>query len=369
MVDDVQYFFKTGHILKALNSTFIAIIPKTNKASRVDHYKPISLCNTTYKTIAKIISQRLKTMLSKCISYFQMAFVPNRNINDNSIMSHEIMHFLHNKKGSKAFMAIKVDLAKAFDRVEWKFLICILKQLGFDDTFIQWIYECISFSSLSFLINGSPHGNLKPSRGIRQGDPMSPFLFVLYIEILSRLLAKEEQLSHFKGIKISRTSPSISHLLFADDLVIYCSPTQEDALCIKMVLDKFYNWSSQFANKEKSMIHFSKNTLPHTKLDIINTLHFKECNHKTKHLGLPFCKPVSRKSSFQDISDKINANMNGWKSKILSQASRFVLIKAVAQAIPTYVMSTTLFPKSVCHKMDANFSRNFGGGKILEEIH
>lgn len=198
LVDAIQHFFKTGHLLKALNSTFIALIPKNKNASRVDHYRPISLCNVTYKTISKILASRLKSHLKNCISPFQMAFVAGRNIHDNSIVSHEIVHYLHKKKGQKAFMAIKIDLIKAFDRVEWSLLICILKNLGFSDQFINLINECLSTSSFSFLISGSPFGNLKPSRGIRQGDPISPFLFVIYIEILSRLLAREEMLNQFK---------------------------------------------------------------------------------------------------------------------------------------------------------------------------
>lgn len=130
-------------------------------------------------------------------------------------------------------MAIKVDLAKAFDRVEWSLLISILKHLGFCNKFCDLIFECISTSSFSLLIIGSPFGYLKPSKGIRQGDPLSPFLFVLYIEILSRMLNRGEQFGHFKGVKISRTSPSISHLLYLDDLVIFCRATKDDAFCIK----------------------------------------------------------------------------------------------------------------------------------------
>lgn len=158
-----------------------------------------------------------------------MAFVDGRNINDNAIVSQEIMHYLHNKKGRKGFMAIKVDLAKAFDRVEWSLLICIFKNLGFSYNFTNWILECISTFS-SFLVNGAPFGNFKPTRGIRQGDPLSPFLFVIYIELPSRMLAREEELNNFKGIKISRTSPFVFHSLFAGDLVIFCRATVEDAL-------------------------------------------------------------------------------------------------------------------------------------------
>ncbi|XP_012850814.1 PREDICTED: uncharacterized protein LOC105970524 [Erythranthe guttata] len=307
LIEAIQHFFKTGHLLKALNCTFIALIPKGKKASRVDQLRPISLCNVTYKTISKILACRLKSHLNRFISPFQMAFVLGRNIHDNIIISHEVMHYLHHKSGSKGFMAIKIDLTKAFDKVEWSLVLKILNLLGFSNQFVNLIQECISSPSFSFLINGSPFGNLRPSRGIRQGDPISPFLFVIYIELLSRMLAKEEQ------------------------------ATTEDALCIKNVLEKFSI-----------------------------CLGFKECNHKAKHLGLPFCHPKSRKDSFTDVFDKISSNLSGWKSKNLSQASRTILLKAVAQAIPSYTMSVSLIPKGICNMMDAKL-RKFWWGENCNE--
>ncbi|KAL3642607.1 hypothetical protein CASFOL_013422 [Castilleja foliolosa] len=226
---------------------------------------------------------------------------------------------------------------------------------------ITHINECISTTSLSFLLNGSPFGCVKPTRGIRQGDPLSPFLFVLYMEVLSRLLMKEEALGHFKGIKIARTAPSINHLLFADDLVIYCRARPDDALCIKSILSKFTLWSSQKPNFDKSIIHFSKNTEVHTKNEILNILNFSDCNHTSLHLGIHFCKPNSRKDASSATLNKITSTLKGWKSRILSQASRSVLIQAVAQAIPTYTMSTTLIPLGTCHKMDSAIKRFWWG--------
>lgn len=118
--------------------------------------------------ISKLIANKLKPFLSQIISPFQMAFVEGRTINDNNLVSHEIMHSLHKKKGKKSFMAIKVDLAKDFDRVECSLLIIILSNLGFCDTFTNWILQCISTSLFSFLINGTSHDLFRPTRGIRQ---------------------------------------------------------------------------------------------------------------------------------------------------------------------------------------------------------
>lgn len=196
--------------MKSLNHTFIAIIPKTKSASKVEHYRPISLCNVTYKIISKILANRLKPHLGFFISPFQMGFVSGRNIHDNNIVSHEIMNYIHKKKGINGCLAIKVDLAKAFDKVEWNVLICILYNLGFSHVFIDWINECLSTPSFSFLINSSPYGNFKPSRGLRYGDPLSPFLFVIYTEPLSRILIMEENLCHLKELKsLEQALPSL----------------------------------------------------------------------------------------------------------------------------------------------------------------
>lgn len=310
----VQHFFRFGFLLKSLNHTFIALIPKSTKASQVDQFRPISLCNVTYKIISKIIANRLKPLLPSFISPFQMAFVPGRNIHDNNIISHEIMDYLHKKKGKNGFMAIKVDLAKAFDKVEWSLLAKILTNLGFCREFVDWILQCITTSSFSFLVNSAPYGMLKPSRGIRQGDPLSHFLFVIYTEILSRMLAYQENIGSFKGVKISRTAHVISHLLYADDLIIFCRSTDEDALSIKNILDTFSLWSSQSPNTNKSSIHFSSNTSSPQRLAILNIFDFKECNHKEKHLGFHFCRTPSKKVVFNDLIDKINTNLSGWKN-------------------------------------------------------
>lgn len=187
----------------------------------------------------------MKTVLDSLVSPTQSAFVLGRNINDNSIICHEIMHHMRKNKGNLGLMAIKIDMAKAYDRVEWTFLFHILKALGFIDRFIHLLSQCITIVSFSFLVNGSPFRPLKPSRGLRQGDPISPALFVLYFDLMARLLHKAELEGSIHGIKISRNSPAIANLMFADDLTIFCKVTMTETEALLRPLHLSCNWYGQ----------------------------------------------------------------------------------------------------------------------------
>jgi hypothetical protein len=192
----VQNFFRSGFLLKELNHTHLALIPKIENPSKVSHFRPISLSNFAYKIISKILANRLKPLLKKIISPHQSAFLQGRSIHDNSILAHELFHSMKKKRGRGGLMALKLDMEKAFDRLEWSFLAKVFSCLGFSAHWIQLIQQCISTVSFSLLLNGSPFGKFFPGRGIRQGDPLSPFLFILGMEALSRLFIKEEQLGN-----------------------------------------------------------------------------------------------------------------------------------------------------------------------------
>jgi hypothetical protein len=159
----------------------------------VNHFRPISLCNISYKIISKILANRLKSTVHKIISPLQSTFVPKRSIQDNIIIAHELLHSFKLKRGKCGFMFLKMDMEKAFDKMEWNLILSIMQHLGFHVTWLQWIKSCISSPSFSILLNGSPFGLFSPSRGLRQRDPLSPFLFILGSELLSRLLFKEKK--------------------------------------------------------------------------------------------------------------------------------------------------------------------------------
>ena len=156
-------FFKNGHLLRQINHTFFALIPKRDNPSETHHFKPISLCNTVYKTISKILVSRVRPLLDRLVSPVQSAFVPGRSI-------HEIMHKFRRIKGKQAWVALKLDMEKAYDRLKWSFIQKCLEQLGFHSRWIQWTMECITSVSYSLLVNDEPSGLIQPTRGIRQGD-------------------------------------------------------------------------------------------------------------------------------------------------------------------------------------------------------
>lgn len=177
----VQHFFEEGKLSKTTNHTFFALIPKKPAADRVELFRPISLCNVAYKVVTKVLTMRLRNVLSNIIHPLQAAFVSKRSITDNCIINHELMFYLKSKKGKTGFMAIKIDMAKAYDHVEWEILLHILRLHGFNKKFCNLIKECIATPYFSVLINGSPTGFFPSSRGLRQVDPISHVLFTIFI--------------------------------------------------------------------------------------------------------------------------------------------------------------------------------------------
>ncbi|XP_050257533.1 uncharacterized protein LOC126702755 [Quercus robur] len=243
---------------------------------------------TNIVLIPKVLANRLKQVLPQIISPTQSAFVPGRFIIDNVMVAYETLHTMHGrKKGKKGSLALKLDISKVYDRVEWDFLRGIMTKLGFPLLWINWVMTCITTPTFSVLINGKPFGHISPSRGLRQGDPLSPYLFLLCAEGFTALLAKAELEERIHGVSICRRAPRISHLLFADDSLLFCQATQREVNEVIGIIQTYGRASSQCINMEKSSVLFSSNTPNTQKAWVKNTLGVKEVERFETYLGLP----------------------------------------------------------------------------------
>ena len=175
-----------------INKTYITLVPKTNNPAKMTEFRPISLSNVIYKLISKVLANRLKLILPQIISENQSAFIPWWGpLEANVLISFELMHYLDHKRDSKdCYIAIKLDMSKAYDRVEWGFMEQVMKKLDFHEKWVGLIMRCITTVSYFVLINGVAHGNIIPSRGPHQGDPLSSYLFLLCVDGFSSLINK-----------------------------------------------------------------------------------------------------------------------------------------------------------------------------------
>lgn len=236
------------------------------------------------------------------------------------MVAYEVMHFLKRKTtGRQAWMAIKLDMSKAYDRVEWSFLEAVLTKMGFSDKVIQLFMACIS--SVKYQINhvGRTFGRIVPSRGLRQGDPLSSYLFLICIEGFTFIIHEFEKRNLIQGIKVARSAPPISHMFFADDCYIFCKASEDNANHILQMLNIFQRASGQQINVEKSSVFYSRNTNAYLKHDIHQILKIKEAEEDTQYLGLP--NMISRKKSdvFGYIKNRLKDRLQGWDKKYLSK--------------------------------------------------
>ena len=253
-----------------------------------------------------------------------------------------------NCTGKKDFMAMKLDMSKAYNKMEWCFLEQILLKLGFQESWVALIMKCITTVSYSILVNGEPKGMIKPSRGLRQRDPLSPYLFLFCAKGLNAPLRQATVGGDIQEFSLCRNGPKPIHLFFANDCLIFCRSTLEKCAKIQELLAVYETVSGQTINKEKTSLFFSKNTDEQAQEAIKLALNVLAIQHYEKYLGLPSFVGRNKRACFTQVMERIWARMQGWKEKLLSQAGKDVKIKAVVQSIPTYSMGVFKLPIGLC---------------------
>ena len=296
----------SSSILKSINHTFITLIPKVKNPERVSEFRPISLCNVIYKIVSKVIANRLKSYLNSIISETQSAFIADRLIPDNVLIAFESLHHMKTGYSRKtSFMAIKLDMSKAYDRVEWAFLEKILLKMGFQNSWVALIMECITTVSYSILVNGEPQRMIVPTKGLRQGDPLSPYLFLFSAEGLNAIFRKAADDGHIHGFSICRRGLKLPHLFFVDDCLLFCRSTLVKCDKIKELLAAYEVASGQMVNKDKATLFFSRNTNDATQEAIKVSLGLLAIQHYEKYLGLPSFISREKKACSAQIKERI----------------------------------------------------------------
>ncbi|GJX76497.1 RNA-directed DNA polymerase, eukaryota [Tanacetum coccineum] len=333
----VEWFFNHNSFSRGCNSSFVSLIPKIPDPKIVSDYRPISLIGSLYKVITKILATRLSLVISDLISDVQTAFLPNRQILDGPFIINELLSWCKLKK--QQAMVFKVDFAKAYDTIRWDYLDDVLEAFGFGDKWRSWITGSLVSGMASILINGSPTTEFQFHYGLKQGDPLAPYLFILIMESLHLSFARAIDAGIFKGIKVD-SSLMISHLFYADDAVFIGEWSKFN---LKGVGVSNSNVSAAAANLGCSVM-----TTPF------------------KYLGVMVGGNMSKIKAWDDTIGRLKSRLSKWKLNTLSIGGRLTLLKSVLGSTPIYSMSLYKVPKSVLNSMEA-IRRDFFNGVQRDE--
>ena len=334
---------------KGSNVAYITLIPKVANPKSFKEYLPISMVGCMYKIIAKVMARRLQGVMSSLIGPLQFSYVEGRQTMDSALVASEVIDMCRRKKIEA--LLLKVDFHKAYDSVSWSFLHWVLTQMQFPRQWCKWVMACVTSASASILINGSPSRPFKLHRGLRQGDPLSPFLFVLIVEALNRIIMKATSSNAWKGIECSKNGPMISHLQFADDTLIFSDASIESLKNIKSALIAFHLASGLQVNFHKSSI-MGINTSDSWLKNAANFLLCKVGTIPFTYLGLPIGGNPSRIQVWDPVIEKISKKIATWKGRMLSIGGRITLIKSSLSNLPIYFMSIFPMPKGVIEKIN-----------------
>lgn len=359
-IDAVQEFFSSGTLLQQWNTTILTLIPKKKNANRIADFRPISCCNTLYKAVSKLLAERLKQVLPSLISNSQSAFIPGRLLVENVLMATELIQGYNWKKITKRSM-LKVDLKKAFDSINWSFIVLILRALGFPEPFVNLIYQCISTTRFSVAINGELCGYFKGARGLRQGDPLSPYLFVLAMEVFSQMMNKEFD-SGAIGYHPVASNPCVTHLAFADDIMIFFDGHFSSLQQILLTMERFATWSGLKMNRSKTELFTAG--LNQEETTNMMSLGFSIGSLPVRYLGLPLMHRKLQICDYRPLLDQLIARFTSWSSRALSFAGRRELIGSVIYGTLNFWFSSFILPKGCIKQVESLCSRFLWNGNI-----
>jgi hypothetical protein len=363
VVKAIKNFFLSGMLLKEVNATIITLVPKKINPSSMGDFKPISCCNVIYKCITKILSNRMLPFLGDLVSMNQSAFIPSRSISENVLLAQEIVRNYHKGNG-KPRCTLKIDFMKAYDLVNWEFMIYCLHCFGFPEKFVSWIKECITSPKFSICLNGTLVGYFEGKKGLRQGDPLSPYLFVLAMEVFSRIMNVSTGTD--SGFKFHPYCFKVKliHLCFADDLLIFSEASLSSINVIKAALMEFEDLSGLKANTLKSSFYCS-GISKRVKQILLSSMQMKEGKLLVRYLGVPLISSRLSSADCGVLLERIIKRIDSWLFRNLSYAGRLQLLSSILYNLQVYWTSIFILPKKVINAIEQKFNRFLWNGRML----
>jgi hypothetical protein len=331
--------------LERINRTHIVLIPKTSDASTPGSFRPISLQGCPVKIAGKILTTRLQQQVSSPVDVDQTGFIKGRSISENFVYATELIQCCH--KSKPPTIVLKLDFAKAFDSVCWGSLLAVLRVRGFPDKWCGWIRQLQEIAKSAVLLNGVPGRWISCRRGLRQGDPLSPYLFILVADVLQIMLTQDATLRH--PLAADRPCAVLQH---ADDTLIVASASSDAVQRLKELL-------GSFSQATGLAINYSKSTLVPMNVPLHEIDHFVDvlgCAQGTflqTYLGLPLSNEKLNLAAFSPLISSADKYLSGWRASLLNHQGRLVLVNAVIDSLPVYAMGALHLPQGVIDALDA----------------
>jgi len=339
-----EAFYEGAADLERINRSHMVLLPKKPDAVDVNAFRPICLQNTALKILTKALSTRLQKQIPRLIDIHQTGFVKGRSIADTFVYAAELVQTCHKRR--RPTIVLKLDFAKAFDTVNWVGLQRVLQARGFDQRWIGWMLKLLNNSKSAVLVNGHPGPWISCKRGLRQGDPLSPYLFILVAETLQRMIREAQQIKH----PTDEALPC-AVLQYADDTLIVFKADVSGAVKLKDILDQFAAFSGLHINFSKSTlipIHTSEQIVS----DCVQILGCTRGSFPQPYLGLPLSVNKLPVSAFNVYIHKTDKFLSSWQADLLNPMGRTVLVNSVLDSILVYLMSSIQLPPSAIEQMD-----------------
>lgn len=341
--------------MRGSNSSFLTLIPKIASPRQLTHYRPISMIGSMYKVLSKLLAKRLSKVLQKLISPTQSRFLPHRNIMEGVLIANELIDEV--KRAKSSCLIFKADIEKAFDSVNWDYLFSMMRSLGFGEIWIGWMRECLSTARVAVLFNGSPSNEVTMCRGLCQGDPFSPLLFLIAGEGLNGIIKEAKRHGMINGVKVGKEKVEITNLQYADDTNLVGEASEKEVISMKAVMRIFEIVSGLKVNFAKSRligVNVDEEWLSHM-ADLLNC---GKGQIPFKYLGLPVGANPRRCDTWKPVIDSVKKKLKSWSPNLLSFGARLVLVRHVLSSLPTYFFSLFKAPKAIINQI-TSLQRNF----------